>query len=213
MALLSRRMRGPVAVVDLALLPGRRHDDGVCVRGPLTPQLSRRSAGHWRTARQSGCRRRGPARSPWRSDPGQGPARRIWRRPPAPTRQADGDPRLQVHTGRLAPHARRRLDAAERPAEPAQRQDLPLGVTSRAMAMTRCEGPGPRIESRVKHLEELMSPPPNGRDDHPATQPILAPPAPSFSVTLRARPDRMEIPATCHARSLLGWTTRSAGTP
>jgi hypothetical protein len=50
---------------------------------------------------------------------------------PAPTREADGDPgRLQVRTGRLTSDARRRLNAAERPAEPAQRQDLLLRVVA-----------------------------------------------------------------------------------
>src|SRR5262249_51981603 len=53
------------------------------------------------------------------------------RRRPAPARETAGDPgRLQVHTGRLAPPARRRLDAAERPAELAQRQDLLLLVVA-----------------------------------------------------------------------------------
>jgi hypothetical protein len=61
---------------------------------------------------------------------------RFWRRGPAPARQADGDPgRLQVRTGRLAPDARRRLNAAERPAEPAQRQDLLLRSSPKMLAM------------------------------------------------------------------------------
>lgn len=47
----------------------------------------------------------------------------------APAGEADGDPgRLEIQTGRLAPDTRRRLNAAERPAEPAQSQDLLLFV-------------------------------------------------------------------------------------
>ena len=66
---------GPVAVVDLSLLPGGGHDHRDGPRGSAGRGASRRSAGRWRTARGSRGRRRGPARSPWRCGPGRGPAR------------------------------------------------------------------------------------------------------------------------------------------
>jgi hypothetical protein len=62
---------------------------------------------------------------------------------------------LEVHTGRLAPDARRRLDAAERPAKPAQRQNfLSLVVTQdvgHSAGRPRPPGRCQRLGARLPH--------------------------------------------------------------
>ena len=67
-----------------------------------------------------------------------------------PPRAADRDPgRLQVAAGRLATDARRLLDAPQRPAQSAQRQDLLLLVVAQDVGHA---GEGPRAPRRRQRL-------------------------------------------------------------
>ena len=71
---------------------------------------------------------------------------------------AAGDPHgepggLEVGAGRLAPHARRPLDAPERPAQPAQVPELPVVLSSPKMLVMLAEEPQP--SRRVNVLGRL----------------------------------------------------------
>jgi hypothetical protein len=157
---------GPVAVVDLGLLSGSGGDDRMRHGSPLVPRARRRSAGRWRTARETmvidescqiamtlrphemtcsinsrygsqalavGARASGALG--WRN------ARQTRRTPdwpdfaPGVDASAGGDGgiptafRYALAVSR--PHARRCLNAAEPPAEPAQRQGVLLRVAAR----------------------------------------------------------------------------------
>ena len=148
-------LRGKAVIVD-EVAPDR-HGVAAARDGDLD-QLAIRLA---RTGRRraSGWRRR----ARWAADP-RGTGRRvgrhlygrICRRVAPPPRRPHGEPGgLEVGAGRLAPHARRLLDAPERPAQSPQGPELPVVCRHSRCWSSRREGPQPHPPRQ--RLERLPS--------------------------------------------------------
>ena len=116
---------GKAVIVD-EVAPDR-HGVAAAGEGPLDQfAIGLARAGRWRASRRWGRGQR--VRDPRRKGLGVGGhlTGRIWGRQPSVPRIAHDDPGgLEVGAGGLAPHARRLLDAPQRPAQPPKCQNFP----------------------------------------------------------------------------------------